>query len=122
MRNINIVDVAEGQKERSINDWKHDIGTPSVRVGGGLCGSVYVGEFMSDYNGHLNYETWNMSPWIGNDEGLSELAKESRSYKRLIKKLSELEIYETPDGVAWNDSCIDVDSLDEMIGELWATY
>lgn len=73
------------------------------------------------YNGHLNYETWNVSLWIGNDEGLYAVAKHARSYKRFIEAIREFEGpigVETPDHVAWNDSSLDIDSLDEMICEL----
>ena len=37
------------------------------------------------YNGWENYETWNVALWIGNDEGLYNLAR--RSYSNDIKIL-----------------------------------
>jgi hypothetical protein len=91
------------------------------------------------YNGWKNWETWNVALWINNDEGLYNMALEFSSYKAFRESLRELETegcdvtlrhsggggtykspsiaYETPDGVAWNDSALDVDRLDEMLKE-----
>lgn len=80
---------------------------------------------MSDYNGWKNYETWNVALWIGNDEGLYGLAKEFKHYRDFVASLRHKArwgcgalTYETPDGVAWNDSGLDIEELDEMIAEL----
>jgi hypothetical protein len=87
------------------------------------------------YNGWANYETWNVSLWIGNDEELYESAKEAGTYARFCDLLhdradpsnydtwaSRRAAYritlETPDGVSWNDSGLDVIALDKMITEL----
>ncbi len=76
------------------------------------------------YNGWTNYETWNVALWIGNDEGLYRLAREMRglhAYQAFVEALKEYggEIaIQTPDGVAWNDSGLDIDALDEMMEEL----
>lgn len=75
------------------------------------------------YNGWANYETWNVALWIGNDEGLYAMAKRARSYKRLVAAIKDIGdttmiSYQTPDGVAWNDSSLDIEALDEMIKEL----
>ena len=76
------------------------------------------------YNGWKNYETWNVALWIDNDEGLYNWAKDYTSYKDFITALRELGeesttpppiTYETPDNVAWNDSGLDYDRLDEML-------
>src|SRR5690349_11557854 len=83
----------------------------------------------SGYNGWTNYETWNVALWIGNDEGLYQLARESRDYKRFVQRMAGFAdlnhgdginniATQTPDGVAWNDSDLDIDALDEMIEEL----
>ena len=86
------------------------------------------------YNGWKNYETWNVALWIGNNEGLYEIAKGAGTYARFIDQLRgqwddvanrligaayrpKITI-ETPDGVAWNDSGLDLVALDEMIAEL----
>lgn len=78
-----------------------------------------------DYNGFANYETWNIALWIGNDEGLYSMAREYRRSKKpytdFIDSLKELGgniAFQTPDGVAWNDSGLDIDELDDMIREL----
>jgi len=81
---------------------------------------------MTDYNGWTNYETWNVALWIGNDEGLYEMAKEYRrqGYKAFAESMRELEMegstisVETPDGIAWNDSGLDHAELDAMMVEL----
>ena len=75
---------------------------------------------MRDYNGWKNYETWNVALWINNDERLCSLASACRSYNDLIEQLRELDVTETPDQVAYNDSGMDVQALDEVIDELRA--
>lgn len=74
------------------------------------------------YNGWKNYETWNVALWIQNDEGLYHMARRALTYDKFRQELKELGegdiALQTPDGVAWNDSALDVDELDEMIEEL----
>lgn len=71
------------------------------------------------YNGWANYETWNVTLWISNEEGLSHIAKESGSYKNFVACLTEeLDNHYTPDGVPWKDSAIDEEEVDKMIEEL----
>lgn len=70
------------------------------------------------YNGWTNYETWNVALWIGNDEGLYNLARECRTYARFVEDMRELGQTETPDGVAYNDSGLDLEELEEMMSEL----
>ena len=71
------------------------------------------------YNGWTNYETWNVSLWLQNDEGLYDMAKGYRhhGYKSLSHMLMELSP-ETPDGVKWNDDNLNVCELNEMLEEL----
>ena len=70
------------------------------------------------YNGWKNRETWNVALWIGNDEGMYELAKECGTYANFVEQMREVGITETPDRVAYNDSGLDVERLDEMIRDL----
>lgn len=70
------------------------------------------------YNGWKNYETWNVALWIGNDEGLYNLSLERDTYGDFVETIRELGMTETPDGVAWNDSGIDTEALDEHFEEL----
>ena len=72
-------------------------------------------------NGWTNHATWNVALWIGGDEGLYNLAKEFSNYTDFAESLRELSgdlKFETPDGVAWNDSGLDRAELDEFIQEL----
>lgn len=79
-----------------------------------------------EYNGWDNYETWNVALWIGNDEGLYTFARQFRNqgYLAFVDALkdggnNETPIaFQTPDGVSWRDSGLDIDALDEMLGEL----
>lgn len=72
------------------------------------------------YNGWANYETWNVALWLGNDEGLYHLARGYRhhGYKSLSHVLVELYGPNTPDGVNWQDSELDITELNEMLEEL----
>jgi len=71
------------------------------------------------YNGWANYETWNVALWIGNDEGLYRTALACDNYTGFLELVNRPgRPFETPDGVAWNDSVLDIPALDEMIGEL----
>ena len=74
------------------------------------------------YNGCKNYATWNVKLWIANDESLYDLASCCRDYEGFKSSLragcEDLRIaYETPDGVAWNDSGIDHDEMVEFWNE-----
>ena len=71
------------------------------------------------YNGWANYETWNVALWLGNDEGLYDMARSWRhhGYKSLSHQLMEF-TPGTPDGVAWDDPELDIDELNEMMEEL----
>lgn len=76
---------------------------------------------MSDtYNGYKNYSTWNIALWISNDEGLYNWAKEHkhRGYVKFAESLREMGVIETPDKVAYNDSGLDIEELDEVLAEL----
>ena len=77
---------------------------------------------MSDYNGWTNYETWNVAFWIGNDKSLYSMAREHRNnlrpYQDFRDSLRELDVIETPDGVSYSDSGLDLDELDQMMEEL----
>lgn len=75
---------------------------------------------MSDntYNGWANYETWNVFLWIGNDEGLYQMARASGDYNTLASTLIELGLTETPDGVRYHDPELDITELDEAFSEL----
>lgn len=66
------------------------------------------------YNGHKNYQTWNVTLWINNDEGLYNLARQCESYDEFVDCMKDLgsEIgYQTPDGVAWADPTIDRETI-----------
>jgi hypothetical protein len=69
------------------------------------------------YNGWKNYETWNVSLWLNNDEGLYNIMREHEDYASLVSTLREMGAIETPDGVSYSDSGLDTDALDEMIAE-----
>ncbi|TFH50596.1 MAG: hypothetical protein E4G89_03055 [Methanothrix sp.] len=71
------------------------------------------------YNGWANYETWNVALWIGNDEGLYNMAREWKGdYKSFAEDLREIGAIETPDKVTYADSGLDTEALDEMMREL----
>ena len=68
----------------------------------------------SEYNGYKNYETWNVCLWIANDEGLYNLSMACANYDEFVGTLRELDCLDTSDGVAWNDSGLDIDAINEV--------
>ncbi len=70
------------------------------------------------YNGWKNYETWNAALYIQNEYSLYQLAQEIDDYQTFIDMMRELGSLETPDQVAWNDSGIDHDEINEMLKDL----
>lgn len=65
------------------------------------------------YNGYKNYETWNVALWISNDEGLYNISRGCACYDEFVDVVRDLGSLETPDRVAWNDSGIDVDEIEQ---------
>ena len=65
---------------------------------------------MATYNGHKDYNHWNVSLWIGNDEGLYKQAKcalrlgktKEAAARLLLAELPE----KTPDGVPYTLSAV----------------
>jgi hypothetical protein len=87
----------------------------------------------NDYNGWANYETWNVTLWIDNDEGLYGFVRDG--LEELLDRngndwesVSLTEIKElirdafgsnkTPDGVSLFDSTIDWSEVSDMLLEL----
>ena len=68
---------------------------------------------MSTYNGHKNWNRWNVSLWINDDEGLYRLAMHyARRYTRkeaaqlMLNDLEEMGVTKTPDGAPYSISSI----------------
>ena len=76
------------------------------------------------YNGHKNWTHWNVALWLGNDEGLYNLAMEYRGKndskgkpitpRRAAYRLSQCLPPKTPDG-----ACYSIVALTEAIKGLW---
>lgn len=65
------------------------------------------------YNGYRNYNEWNQSLWINNDEGLYNLALEfvrlygaKKSPEMILQALEDMGSVRTPDGVRWTKTGI----------------
>jgi len=70
------------------------------------------------YNGWKNYETWNISLWLNNDEGLYHCAREADTAENLMYICEDLfPSNETPDHVCMDDPCIDWDAIFEGLNE-----
>jgi len=85
---------------------------------------------LSTYNGWANYETWNASLWIGNDEFLYNTAKacvefcsdDETPWEKFVRCMTDGQIgrhlVKTGDGVAWDSVAIDADEMNEMMADL----
>jgi len=68
---------------------------------------------MTGYNGHRNWNHWNVSLWINNDEGLYRQARElvrrhgkEEGAVQLVELLEELGMRETPDGAPYTKTSV----------------
>jgi hypothetical protein len=70
---------------------------------------------MAKYNGHKNWNHWNVSLWINNDEGLHRLAQEYvqtvsggrlKAAEHMQVALARQGITRTPDGAPYSMSSI----------------
>ena len=70
------------------------------------------------YNGWTNYETWNVGLWLGNDEGLYEVARRALDFDHLIEMLNSYGSEFTGDGVRWDDPSVNRVEIEEMLEEM----
>ena len=70
----------------------------------------------TSYNGWTNYETWNVSLWIQNNEWLYNLALELKDYSRFVSAIGFGE--QTPDGVGYASTKLNYAELNEMMQDL----
>jgi hypothetical protein len=68
---------------------------------------------MAKYNGHKNWNHWNVSLWINNDEGLyrdacgfSRRHGKDKGAEMMLENLKQLGITKTPDGAPYSKSSI----------------
>ena len=66
------------------------------------------------YNGWTNYETWNVALWIGNDEGLYDIARKCGSYQDFVEYISEF-VFQTPDRVRFDDPKVNVIEINSEV-------
>ena len=83
------------------------------------------------YNGWKNWSTWNVSLWLGNDEGLylmmveyaNRRAVSSRTGKAIVPTYSGFIRWaglvgdRTPDGAKYDAKCLDYPRLSELVRE-----
>lgn len=75
---------------------------------------------MAKYQGHKNYNAWNVSLWINNDEGLYGMAKRQISYsetkdiaaRNMLRDLVGCGMTHTPDGVPYTKTNIRLAMVD----------
>ena len=67
------------------------------------------------YNGHKNWNHWNVSLWINNDEGLYNTARSCVRYARgnkddaaalMLDTLHQMGMHKTPDGAPFSKTTI----------------
>ena len=68
-----------------------------------------------EYNGWADWTTWNCALWIGNDQGLYNMARNCVDYIDFINNVIDF-LPKTPDGAIWDEA--DVFEMNEMMAEL----
>ena len=68
-----------------------------------------------EYNGWSDWTTWNCALWIGNDEGLYNMARNCVDYIDFINNVIDF-LPKTPHGAKWDEA--DVFEMNEMMAEL----
>ena len=68
-----------------------------------------------EYNGWSDWTTWNCALWIGNDQGLYNMARNCVDYIDFINNVIDF-LPKTPDGAIWDEA--DVFEMNEMMAEL----
>ena len=67
------------------------------------------------YNGHKNYNYWNVSLWINNDEGLYNMARDhvrncsgtkQQAARNIVAELRDMGLTKTPDGAPYTISAV----------------
>lgn len=69
---------------------------------------------MSGYNGHKNWNHWNVSLWINNDEGLYRAARycvrmasnRREAAENMLRELEKMGLSKTPDGAPYSATSI----------------
>ena len=73
------------------------------------------------FNGWANWETWNVSLWLQNDEFIYRHAQRNKNlgYKKWAARYrDETGEFSTPDGAQWLSPEVDLDTLDDVLTEL----
>jgi len=78
------------------------------------------------YNGWANYETWNVSLWIQNDQFLYNTAKacveycgkDETPYDKFVRCMFNGGMNKTRDGVSYSSSKLDHQELNEMLKDI----
>ena len=68
-----------------------------------------------EYNGWSDWTTWNCALWIGNDQGLYNMARNCGDNIDFINNVIDF-LPKTPDGAIWDEA--DVFEMNEMMAEL----
>ncbi|WAX26400.1 hypothetical protein [Ralstonia phage p2137] len=69
---------------------------------------------MSEFNGHKNWNHWNVSLWINNDEGLYNMGRRAlrvaknkdTAAKMIYEELTAIGVDKTPDGAPYSVTTI----------------
>ena len=80
----------------------------------------------TSYNGYANYETWNVSLWMLNDEFLYNTAKacveycskDETPYLKFIRCMGNCECPATGDGVRYDNLAVDVTEINNVMATL----